>query len=65
MRLFHNLQSHHHFVLSFLPLHWHMGIHCPDVHHVIHWGVPTHAEMYVQESGRAGRDGELSRVLLY
>ena len=30
-----------------------MGINCPDVHHVIHWGVPTGAEMYVQESGRA------------
>ncbi len=27
---------------------------------MIHWGVPTDAEMYVQESGRAGRDGELS-----
>ena len=37
-----------------------MGIDCPDVHHVIHWGVPTDAEMYVQESGRAGRDCELS-----
>ena len=37
-----------------------MGINCPDVRHVVHWGVPSDAEMYVQESGRGGRDGKLS-----
>ncbi len=28
-----------------------------DSREVIHWGVSTDCEMYVQESGRAGRDG--------
>ena len=37
-----------------------MDINCPDVRHVIHWGVPADAVMYIQESGRGGRDGLLS-----
>ena len=41
-----------------------MGIDCPDVRQVIHWGVPEDAEMYVQESGRAGRDGMPACALL-
>lgn len=42
-----------------------MGVNCPDVRQVIHWGVPDDAEMYVQESGRAGRDGKLACALLF
>ena len=41
-----------------------MGIDCPDVHQIIHWGVPDDEEMYVQETGRAGRDGLMSCALL-
>jgi len=42
-----------------------MGIDCPDVREVIHWGVSDDCEMYVQESGRSGRDGGLSRCFIF
>ena len=41
-----------------------MGIDCADVRQIIHWGVPEDVEMYVQESGRAGRDGQLSCAVI-
>ena len=43
-----------------------MGIDCSDIRQVIHWGPPTDAEQYIQESGRAGRDGvQAYATLLY
>ena len=41
-----------------------MGIDCPDVRHIIHVGAPEDIETYIQEIGRAGRDGMQSAATL-
>lgn len=42
-----------------------LGVDCPDVRQIIHWGVPEDMESFIQETGRAGRDGKLSCSLLF
>lgn len=42
-----------------------MGLDSPCVRQTIHWSPSSQLEDYVQETGRSGRDGELSPAALY
>ena len=42
-----------------------MGLDCPNVRSVIHWGPSGDIEQYLQETGRAGRDGLPAEAVLY
>lgn len=42
-----------------------MGIDCPNVRQVLHWGASNDIESYIQETRRCGRDGFLSNAVLF
>ena len=41
-----------------------MGIDCPDITQIIHYGLTSLVKDYVQETGRAGRNGFPSKAVL-
>ena len=42
-----------------------MGVDIPSIRHIIHIGPPRTIQEFLQETGRAGRDGKPSRAVLY
>lgn len=42
-----------------------MGVDKPDIRLILQWGLSKSIEEYVQQIGRAGRDGNQSRCILY
>ena len=41
-----------------------MGIDCPDIVNVVHYGPPTNLEQYAQETSRTDRNGESTTAVL-
>ena len=42
-----------------------MGLDCPDVRQIFHWGASHDIDSYIQETGRCGRDGYASNAVLF
>ena len=41
-----------------------LGVDCPTIRTLLHWGASKSIDAYTQETGRSGRDGLQSRAIL-
>ena len=41
-----------------------MGVNLKNVHNVVHYGLPRELDTFIQQMGRAGRDGHFSNELV-
>jgi len=62
--ILHNFSRPSHLRIVIATVAFGMGIDCPDVHQIFHLGAPDSIEAYIQETGRAGRDGVQSVAVL-
>ena len=62
IKLFTDLSAHLRIVIATLA--FGLGIDCPDVRTVINLGPPEDLDVYIQQTGRAGRDGAPARATL-
>ena len=42
-----------------------LGVDCPNIRTILHWGATKSIDAYTQETGRSGRDGLKARAILY
>ena len=61
---FSSSRQNSHFRLIIATIAFGMGVDCPDVRQVIHLGPPDGTDSYIQQTGRAGRDGLQSIAVL-
>ena len=63
VELFCNPSSHLRIVVATIA--FGMGLNCPNVIRIIHWDSPGDTESYLQETGRASRDGKDAEAIMY
>ena len=59
------VQPTHHLRIIIATVAFRMGLDCSNIRRVIHWAPPDDLESYLQETGRASRDGNPAFAVMY